>query len=163
MEALKKMYETLHFEHVQTYIQSGNVVFQYKKSEQSELEQKISTQIKKQFGFDVPLFVMSIEDLRAIIKNNPFVSDSSKDITFLHVSFLSSPPVNAEEESIRQKQAEGEAFYITDKAVYLYCPKGYGRTKLHNTFFEKKLNVGVTTRNWKTTKELLSMAEKTII
>lgn len=102
---------------------------------------------------------MSIEDLQAIINNNPFISDPLKDISFLHVTFLSSPPVNINQESIRQKQAEGEAIFLTDKAVYLYCPNGYGRTKLNNSFLEKKLNVGATTRNWKTTLELLRMAE----
>jgi uncharacterized protein (DUF1697 family) len=43
--------------------------------------------------------------------------------------------------------------------VYLYCPNGYGRTKLTNTFWEKKLKVGATTRNWNTVNKLLELAE----
>ena len=52
-----------------------------------------------------------------------------------------------------------EKFEITDKVIYFYCPIGYGNTKLTNTFFEKKLKVKATTRNFKTTFKLLELSE----
>ena len=60
MDALKKAYEDLGFKNVHTYIQSGNVIFQ---TEEKELEQKISGQIQKQFGFEVPVIILTIDDL----------------------------------------------------------------------------------------------------
>ncbi len=55
---------------------------------------------------------------------------------------------------------KNDVFEIVDHALYLYCPDGYGKTKLTNTFVESKLKVGATTRNWKTTNELLNSAKK---
>jgi uncharacterized protein (DUF1697 family) len=53
-----------------------------------------------------------------------------------------------------------DEFIIRDKEVYLFCPNGYGKTKFSNTFFEKKLNVSATTRNWKTVNALFEIAER---
>ncbi|MEQ8809751.1 MAG: DUF1697 domain-containing protein, partial [Imperialibacter sp.] len=50
-----------------------------------------------------------------------------------------------------------DRFVLTGKEVYVYCPNGYGRTKINNTFFESKLKVGATTRNWKTVNVLAEM------
>ena len=57
---------------------------------------------------------------------------------------------------VRMQQYE---FILIDKEIFLYCPNGYGNTKLTNNFFENKLKVSATTRNWKTVNKLLEMAE----
>lgn len=159
MNILKEMFESLHFENVKTYIQSGNIVFQYKKSENNDLVIKISNQIQKYFGFEVPVFVLKTDELKHIVWNNPYKDDKTKDISFLHVTFLSSVPEQINFESINKVKSQEEEFELIDRAVYLYCPNGYGRTKLTNTFLEHKLKTGATTRNWKTTMELLRIAD----
>ena len=63
-------------------------------------------------------------------------------------------------EVIDEKKGEGEEIIISENVVYLYCPNGYGNTKLTNNLFESKLNVVATTRNWKTTNELLILAQQ---
>jgi uncharacterized protein (DUF1697 family) len=63
-------------------------------------------------------------------------------------------------DEIKAAKAKNEEFSIVGKEIYLYCPNGYGITKLSNNFFERELNVRATTRNWKTVNTLLSMAEK---
>jgi uncharacterized protein (DUF1697 family) len=158
MDVLKVLYEDLNFKNVKTYIQSGNIVFQYTSTAHTELEQLISRKINQQFGFDVSVMVMNIEKLTRIISNNPFIKDETKDISHLHVTFLSSVIEKVDKEIINQYKSAGEEFLISDDVIYLYCPNGYGKTKLSNTFFEKKLKVGATTRNWKTTNELLKIA-----
>ena len=160
MDALKEMYEDLHFNNIQTYIQSGNVIFQNTQSRQIDLGQIISNELTGKFGYEVPVIVLDTVELKEIIERNPFTSDEIKDISHLHVTFLSSKPERIDDVLIYQKKASEEEFAITEKAVYLYCPNGYGRTKLTNTFFENRLKVGATTRNWKTTIELLRIAEK---
>lgn len=160
MDALKKMYEDLGFAKVQTYIQSGNVVFQSEISDQKDLEKLISAGISKQFGFEVPVIVLNIQELKQVVQGNPFVNDNAKDIAHLYVTFLSSEPNQQIFESIKQGQYQGEQIDLIGKTIYLYCPNGYGRTKLTNTFFESKLKTVATTRNWKTTLELLNIAGK---
>lgn len=154
------MYEKLNFENIQTYVQSGNVVFSSKEREPKKLEEIISTKIESDFGFQVPVIVLNTKTLEIIINNNTFAKDKLKDISFLHVTFLASNPTHFNKESIVAKKHSNEEIEFTDCAVYLYCPNGYGNTKLNNNFLENKLKVKATTRNWKTTNELLKLATK---
>jgi uncharacterized protein (DUF1697 family) len=159
IEALKEMYEGLHFINVQTYIQSGNVIFQCNKSEQKDLELMISTQIQTRFGFEILVIVFETAEFKNIIDGNQFALDESKDISHLHVTFLKSVPKQIDFEIVSQYKSLGEEIALYKNAVYLYCPNGYGKTKLSNANLENKLKVGATTRNWKTTTELLRIAE----
>jgi Uncharacterized protein conserved in bacteria len=163
MAALREMYEYLGFRNVQTYIQSGNVIFQDDRYESSELTTVIFNQILKQFGFEVPVIVLTIETLERIITNSPFKNEESKDARYLHVTFLASPPVMADDEGVLMRKSDDEDVAITDEALYLYCPNGYGKTKLTNSFIEAKLNVVATTRNWKTANELLRISLKVVV
>jgi uncharacterized protein (DUF1697 family) len=158
MDALRKLYEELGFSSVATYVQSGNVVFQGDDLNPSDLEQKISQQIQKEFEFEVPVIVFTIDTLEQTINNNPFRDDPEKEQSHLYVTFLSSRPAHYEKEAIESKMQEGEEISFSENVIYLYCPNGYGRTKLNNNFLESKLKVVATTRNWKTTNELLKMA-----
>jgi len=160
MDALRKLYENLNFLNVTTYVQSGNVIFTTNDIELHELEQKIYHQIEKEFGFEVPVIVLTVDKLKHIIENNPFLNDPDKDPAYLHVTFLSSKSGNYDMRAIENKKQEGEEVSFSDNAVYLYCPNGYGRTKLTNNFIEAKLKVGATTRNWKTTNELFKITQK---
>lgn len=160
MNALRKSYENLGFNSVTTYVQSGNVIFTGNKVKTDELAQIIIRQIEKDFGFDVPVIVLTFDNLKQIIDSNPFLSHSDKDTTFLHVTFLSSNPQKIDIYTIEEKKQSGEEISISDNAVYLYCPNGYGKSKLSNSFLETKLKVGATTRNWKTTNELLKIAQE---
>jgi uncharacterized protein (DUF1697 family) len=160
MDALKKTFENLKLENVRTYIQSGNVIFSGNETNEKELEEKIGKQIETDFGYHVPVIVLTAEKLKQLIEQNPFAKDTEKEIGFLHVTFLAGKPQQDDIKSIEDKKQKGEEIQISDKAVYLYCPHGYGKTKLTNSFIEGKLKVKATTRNWKTTNELLSMATK---
>lgn len=161
MDALRKSYENLGFRSVTTYVQSGNVVFTGNKVEPDELAKTITRQIEKDFGFDVPIIVLTIDNLKQIIDRNPFLKDSDKDKTFLHVTFLATKPETFDRKTIEDKIRNEEEISFSDNAVYLYCPNGYGVSKLSNSFLETKLKVSATTRNWKTTNELLKIAQQT--
>lgn len=159
MDALKQLYEAMHFSRVQTFIQSGNVIFQSETTTSKALQTKISTQIQKTFGFEVPVLVVKTEELKNIIARNPFLKEEKKDISHLYVTFLSSEPVMDNWNTILAKRLPAEEIVWLDRAVYLYLPSGAGNTKLSNAFLESKLKTVATTRNWKTTLELLRIAE----
>lgn len=158
MDALRKSYENAGFFNVQSYVQSGNIIFQSDSEHTQELEQKIIQLIKQDFGLDIPVFVLSVNQLKSVIEKNPFVKQTEKDPSFFHITFLSVKPGLYEHSIIESKKAEGEEIAFSDDAVYLYCPDGYGKTKLTNNFIESKLKVTATTRNWKTANELLRIA-----
>ncbi|MDP4278021.1 MAG: DUF1697 domain-containing protein [Bacteroidota bacterium] len=160
MDALQKLYENLGFHNVTTYVQSGNVVFKGDDFELNSLEQRISRQIEKDFGFDVPVIVLTVDKLKQIIDNNPFQNDLKKEHSYLHVTFLSSNPDHYAKKTIESKKQDEEEISFSENAIYLYCPRGYGKTKLTNNFLEAKLKVVATTRNWKTTNELFKIAQQ---
>ena len=98
--------------------------------------------------------------METAVTNNPFIGQDGIDIEKLHITFLASVPDTASLEKISQYDYPPDKFIILQKEVYLYCPGGYGNTKLSNTFFENKLKTTATTRNWKTVNTLAELGSK---
>ena len=157
MEQLRASFEALGFRKVQTYVQSGNVVFEAARA--SGLAKKIEEKIADDFGFPVPVLLRTTGELATVIKRNPFLKDEDVDQSKLHVTFLSDDPPKTATALLQPLAADSERFQVIGREIYLYCPEGYGRTRLSNAAIEKKLSVGATTRNWKTTNALLAMAQ----
>jgi uncharacterized protein (DUF1697 family) len=160
MDALKQLFASFGFSNIETYIQSGNVFFQCKKTSEEKLAATIAKEIENVFAFDVPTIVKNVDDLKQIITNNPFTKDKKKQTEFFHVTFLATTPTKENLDSIAKLTFGDDDFAIIDKAVYLHCPNSYSNSKLTNGFFENKLKVIATTRNWKTCNELVNIAEK---
>ena len=134
MDALRRMFSGLNFTDVQTYLQSGNVVFSALETNVNGLEKQIAFQIEKDFGFDVPVIVLGVETLRNTIESNPFVNDKAKDTLFMHITFLAEIPKDVDKQIIESKKQVGEEVTLADKVIYIYCPNGYGKTKLNKNF-----------------------------
>lgn len=159
MAALKELIKSIGFQNVKTYIQSGNLVFQSPNSDPGQLAETISKAIEKQFGFDVPVIGMDLEDLKRAAQQNPFLADETRDQSFFHITFLSESPENENLSKLDEFQNLPNEFRVIEKWVHLYCPNGYSNCKLTNEFLEKKLKVKATTRNWKTVLELIRLGE----
>jgi uncharacterized protein (DUF1697 family) len=157
MESLRKIYEDLKFKNVKTYIQSGNVIFQDKPAKPELLKEKIAKQILKETGFEVPVMVKDINEISSVLKSNPFLK-RKEDPAKLHVTFLSAEPGKEALNKIAEGKYGKDEFILSGRTVFLFCPDGYGNTKLSNNFFENKLKLIATTRNWKTINELHRMA-----
>ncbi|MFT3903723.1 MAG: DUF1697 domain-containing protein [Niabella sp.] len=158
MDALKRLCAGLGFRNIVTYIQSGNIIFQSKESDTLKLSATIRSAIDKTFSFDVPVITFTTDEIKNVISLNPFISDGTKDISFYHVTFLSDNPLKENIEKLTSIDTKNDRYEIGDKVVYLYCPDGYGRSKLTNSFWESKLKLTATTRNWKTLNALLDIA-----
>lgn len=158
MNVLKSLFENMGAQNVKTYIQSGNVVFEHLEADSEILVKKIADRIYADFGMEIPVLVLSKQKLEQVVSNNPFTKDKTKDPTYFHVTFLADKPIAGDKETILMNKSAVEEIVFSDEAVYLYCPEGYGRTRLNNNFLENKLKVQATTRNWKTTITLLEMA-----
>ena len=159
MERLRAAFAGLGFTQVATYIQSGNVVFAAPTGTLPALTRKIEAQILRDFGFAVPVFLTTAAKLAEVIRQNPLVKDPAVEHDRLHVTFLSGEPPATARELLQPLAAAREQVRLVGQAIYLYCPAGYGNTKLANAAIEKKLKVGATTRNWKTVNTLLAMAQ----
>jgi uncharacterized protein (DUF1697 family) len=159
MAALKVVYESLKFEHVKTYIQSGNVVFQ-SSNDKVTIKNNIETAIKEHFDFDVPVLILSQEQLENTAKSLPFPAinieeEGSKIIVF----FLSESVSNDQEKTLGAYLTNSEQLVLDQNVIFLYCPEGSGKSKLTNKLIETKLKLTSTARNIKTVNKLLSLAE----
>ncbi|CDF80728.1 PF08002 family protein [Formosa agariphila KMM 3901] len=154
MADLRTLMSDLGFENVKTYIQSGNVVFQSSEEHVLILENQISESILNVFGFEVPVLVKSQLQFQEIFDSNPF-SEVQKSNSYF--TLLAEIPKSDAVESVSKETVVNETFVITDSCVYFYSEHGYGKAKCNNNFFERKLKVSATTRNFKTMQKLLSL------
>lgn len=145
------------YSEIRTYIQSGNVLLESDKERDTEkIGVNIQQLIEKAYGFIVPTVVLPLEDLKKAYADNPFPAPAS-DKTSLHLTILQSAPKPVLVKAIADFDAGADRFIIKDQFVYLRCEGKYHKSKLTNNFFEKKLEVSATTRNWRTLGKLIEM------
>ena len=148
MKELRELLTSSGFQHVATYIQSGNIVLDSEYSTK-EIELIITRLIKEKYGYDVPAFAYTVKDWKHIIKECPYEEVEKK----VYFTFLDTEP---EIKEIEVSMTETDEFTILNNMVYLYC-LSYGKTKLSNNLFENKLKVRATTRNSRTVMKLFEM------
>lgn len=159
MADLKAMFVRLAFSNILTYIQSGNVVFSSTKKESNvNLADKIEKAILNDFGFEVPVMVRSAQEFKALLASNPYYNGAVSDVDRLHLTLLKEVPEIAAIEKLKQVDVGDDEFEIVGSSVFIFCTKQYRDTKLGNNFFERKLKVGATTRNWKTILKLIELS-----
>jgi len=152
MEQLRKSLERMGFEDVQTYIQSGNVIFKTGAVSTAELSRRVEAKILGDFGFSVPVIVRTAAELGKILQNNPFTQHKGIEPTQLHVFFLSRTPPKAAVEELEGLRIGTARLRCCGREVYVHTPDGFGRTRLPN--LDKVLSVMATARNWNTVNQL---------
>ncbi len=158
MSDLKVIYQKLGFTKATTYIQSGNVIFQAKKNLSiQEIEEAIKRAIQKEYNYDVPVLVRTTESIKNTMKINPFLKDENIAIERLYLTFLAENISVEKLENIKNIDTGNDRYLIIDKDVFICCSTKYSDSKLTNNFFETKLKVRATTRNWKTITKLVEI------
>ncbi len=157
MADLKNSLAKCNFKDIKTYIQSGNVVFQSEHKDCTQLSLQITNVVLKDFGFKVPVLVRSKNEFLTEKEENPFLKMKDTDLSKLYVTFLESVPVNFDTNLLKNTNFNNDKFHLANKAIYLFFKDGYSQTKLTNNFWEKKLKIRATTRNWKTVCKISQM------
>lgn len=156
MEDLRGFMEEVGFTEVQTYIQSGNIVFEDPLSRSDEeITGLIEKLISDHYYFEVPVIVWSTRELQEAINENPYARDYA--VERLHLTFLKKEPSTEALNEIEVYDFPPDLYMISGKKVFIYCDGKYSDSKLTNKFFEDKLKVSATTRNWKTVQKLGDM------
>jgi uncharacterized protein (DUF1697 family) len=160
MDRLKELYKSLEFKDIKTYIQSGNVIFKSPESDPLKLSSIIEKKISEVFNFDVKVLIRTKDEMKNVIKGNPF---EQEDVNHIYVTFLSDMLSEKLIDDLNLVIARSiinisDKYYISKKEIYLLLPNGYGRTKLNNNFFEKKLDKSATTRNWRSVNKIVEIA-----
>lgn len=156
MDALRKSFESIGLKKVQTYIQSGNVVFKAGKTSSAALRKKIEERIIKDFGFSALTILRSQEELSKVVEMSPFKQHGASPER-LHVIFLSETP-----DAAFLKQLEGltkvpDESRCLGQEIYLHLPNGFAQSSLIHNPLERKLLTRATTRNWRTVNNVYQM------
>jgi uncharacterized protein (DUF1697 family) len=159
MAELKSLFASMGFDDVTTYIQSGNVVFGSSSGDAQSLAPAIEERIAQTFDLRPTVLIRTPKKLTEIAGSNPFLASGS-DPSKLHVVFLSGPPAAAAIEELDPTRSPPDEFSVRGREIYLHLPNGMGRTKLTIDYFEKRLGVRATARNWKTLTKLIELAER---
>lgn len=161
MTDLTVLYRKLGFSDAETYIQSGNVILRCTDDLQvSVISGKIEKAIFDKFNYTVPVMVRSVKEMKEILTSNPFITEKKFDPSKMAVIFLYEQVSEIQIQKVINIDYPPDKFKIMGKEIFIWCPNGFGRTKLYTNFFEKKMGVTGTARNWKTVTTILQIAEK---
>lgn len=154
MADLRELLTKSGLQNVQTYIQSGNVIFESSENHIQKLEEKIHVLIKTHFGFEVPILIKTSKQLLEIFDACPFSEEKKINSYF---TLLYSTPNEKLVNEISKTSYPNEEFIIIKNCIYFNSALGYGKAKCNNNFFERKLKITATARNYKTMAKLLSL------
>jgi uncharacterized protein (DUF1697 family) len=160
MDDLKELHKSLGLQEVETYIQSGNVVFTSDEVDWTQIQKDIEDGFAQKFGFQVKVMVRTADEFNAMVENNPFQNQPIKESNRVIAMFLASHPISTAREDIQKTYSGPEEIHIAGQEAYIYYPEGMGRSKLSNTFLEKKLQTRGTARNWNTVLRLQKMMQR---
>ncbi len=153
MADLRQLLSSAGLSNVQTYIQSGNIIFESNDSIKN-LTQLVIDTIERHYGFYVPTFILLPEQLQNAVNNNPYKDAEGNK---LYLTFLSDKANTNGMGAIHDKVKENEFLQLIDNVMYFHCPDGAAKSKITNNLIEKKLEVKATTRNWRTCGKLLGL------
>ncbi|CAM3692532.1 DUF1697 domain-containing protein [Flavobacterium chungbukense] len=156
MEALKTMLENIGFQNVRTYLQSGNV-FIDTEEEASKVGFMIKQEIFKVFGHEVPVVMVTKENLESCFENNPYLKEKDIDTKKLYVAFVSTNLKKENINDLKISQFKPDEASIDENKIFVKYAVGAGKTRFDQKYIEKKLNVTATMRNWNTVTNLLKM------
>ncbi len=141
---------------VQSYIQSGNIVFKSESTAKGGLADSIQAVILKEYGFEVPTLILKVEDLERALALNPFKEEALDKVCY---TFLDRNPEEDLVAECLKLDYSPERFAIKESMIWLYLANGFGRAKMNNNLFERKLKVHATARNWNTVNKLIAMVK----
>ena len=150
MTDLKKMFESAGMENVQTYIQSGNVIFETEASAEV-LTKQIERQLEKAAEYRIELFVRTMREVQAIAKNPPFKPKGEETV---FVSFLNNKPAKKSQQAVLDLSCESDDFAF--KGQELYClRRDREKSIFSGNLVEKLLKMPTTVRNLSTITKIV--------
>jgi len=159
MADLRSLYESLKFKGVQTYVQSGNVVFRTDERDLSRLTKRIQDAIAKKFGVTPGVMLRTTAEMRDVVARNPFAKRDDIEPNKLHVSFLDTKLEPSACEQLRALPLIAEELIPSGRELFLYFPNGAGKSKLPWAKVDRICGTRGTARNWNSVTKLLEMAE----
>ena len=158
MPALRELLEDAGFEHVRTYLQSGNVVLSSRRSGQ-RVGRECEAAIAAGLGLEIPVVVRTRDELAAVVKLDPLGTVATNPKRY-QVTFLAAKPAADVARTLRAAVVAPERLVVRGRELYAWHPEGVGRSKLATLLAGNRLGVVATARNWTTVTKLLELADE---
>lgn len=157
MAELRELCEELGLGDVQSYIQSGNLVFTAK-DPPHRLETRIEQAIEKTFGLKIDVIVRTAAQWPEYLKNNPLSEACAKEPSLVMLALSKKPPKTDTVTALRERAAADERIEAGGGAIWIHYGSGMGRSKLSPAVLDRLVGSSVTTRNWRTILKLAELA-----
>ena len=157
MDHLRQLFESLDFANVETFIASGNVIFETKSANAKMLENKIEAKLKEALGYEVSTFIRTDTELADIAKYQPFKKSELDAAAVLNIAFLSDPLDEPSVKKLMTLKTDIDNFHVHGCEMYWLCRKKQSESTFSNAVFEKTLGIRSTLRGANTIQK---MAEK---
>lgn len=155
MAHLRKLFQSLGYTNVETFIASGNIIFDSPTENTRTLEKEIEDHLRTSLGYEVATFVRSASELAEIATYQPFsTSELSAEGNSLYIAFLQSPPTTEAEKKLLAFQSEIDDFHVHGCEVYWMCRKTMSESPFSGALLEKIIEMPATIRNATTVKRL---------
>ena len=142
---------------VETYIQSGNVVFEAPRGAESRLPALLGRELDRRFGLKVPVVMRTAAELRDVVVGCPV---TGHELEHLHVAFLADRPDARRVATLDPERSPPDTFRVRGREIYLHLPNGVARTRLTNAYLDATLATTSTLRNWRTVQKLLELVRR---
>ena len=154
MDYLRSLFEAIGLANVETFIASGNVIFDSKSKDAPALERKIEKHLQATLGYEVKTFVRAISELAAVANHKPF-SESELNAHTLYVGFLADRPSDQSRQKLLSFICEVDDLHIHGREVFWLCrAKMMSDSKFSGALAEKILGLPATFRNSTTVKKI---------
>ena len=151
------MFESLGFENVKSYIASGNVAFDSKKTKNSALSKKLEKAVTETFSLEIEVMIRSITEIKKAIAENPFEKEHDDDHTKLFLVFLKESLSKESTELLVSHNNENEKFVVNGRDIYALSKKGFMGSILAKKYIDNKLKTSATARNWRTVNKIAEL------
>ncbi len=155
MDHLRSLFEQLGFGNVETFIASGNVIFDSKSKNTKALEQKIEKHLKEELGYAVSTFIRSPEELDAITRYQPFAPrELNAGDHNLYVGFVATEPDAKAKQGLHSLANKVDDFHVNGREVYWLFRKKFSESEVSPALLAKTLGMPLTLRNITTVRRL---------
>jgi uncharacterized protein (DUF1697 family) len=157
MDELTRIFSSLGFEQIKTYIQTVNVVFETLEADQGKLAAKIEKQLERIFESETRIALRTLAEIKTMVKRDPFQTRKNKAGAKCYVTFLAEAPRFQPTLPLISPDRDMEIFSCDRNHVFsLGLPAGDGRFGFPNTLIEREFGTWATTRNWDTLLKMLA-------
>lgn len=154
MDILRQLFESLGFSSVETFIASGNIIFESKTANSKSLAKNIEKKLHEDLGYETTTFIRTITEVAEIAQYMPFPQGQLDTAGALNIGFLADPLDDAAKQKVLSLRSDIDDFHIYGREIYWLCRKKQSESKVSNSAIEKALGAKSTLRGVNTIKKL---------